>query len=406
MRLLRMRQMSQCAKGLRFRGLGLCSTAAAFLLLAGCGAEGIPGLSGGTATGGGTQVSLPAGQTLGTGSVKIALLLPFSAPESGTLAQDLRNAAELALSESKLQAVTIILKDDQGSAAGASTATREAIAEGAELILGPLFASAVAAAGPVAKTAGKPMIALSNDDGVAQPGVYLLSFLPQADVSRVVSYAGSKGKKRFVVLAPQDAYGDAIVPAAESAVASISGGEIVTVQRYASGGLSGAIAAASAQISGADALLIADDGAIVASAAAAISSAAGSKVQLLGTGRWNSAAALAAPELANAWFPAPDPAGFSGFSNRYQAKFGAAPSRVATLAYDAVALANVLTQAKGDQRFSTGVLQEPSGFDGQDGVFRFRSDGTNNRALAVFQIRNGAPAMVSPAPESFARRGT
>jgi ABC-type branched-subunit amino acid transport system substrate-binding protein len=383
------------------------SVMTSMLVLAGCsGIEGIPGLSGGTATpAAGVAVS---GQTIGTGPVKIALLLPFSNANGAAPAQALRNAAELAISEFNGQELTILVKDDKGTAEGAAAAAQQALSEGAELILGPLFSPAVSGAGPVAKAAGRPMIGFSSDASAAQPGVYLLSFLPQADVNRVVSYAGSKGKKKFAILAPQDAYGEATVGQFQAAVSAVSGGSVVGVQRYAPGGLAEAAASFASTIASADALLIPEDGGNVAAAAGALASAGagGGKVQLLGTGRWNSPAVFGAAALSGAWFPAPDGAGFAGFSRRYQAKFSAAPARIATLAYDAVALANVLTRTQGDTRFSSGILQTASGFGGQDGVFRFRADGTNDRALAVFQVGNGSSSIVSPAPKSFAKSGT
>ncbi len=383
------------------RRLVMASAISSLMILAGCsGVEGIPGLGGGTAASSAAAVS---GQTIGTGPVKVALLLPLSAANGAAPAQALRNAAELAISEFNGQELTILVKDDQGTGSGAASAAQQALSEGAELILGPLFSPAVAGAGPVAKSAGKPMIAFSSDSGVAQPGVYLLSFLPQADVTRVVSFAGSKGKKKFAALVPQDAYGEATLQQFQSAVSAISGAEVVGVQRYAPGGLAAAAQGAASTIASADALFIPDDGGAVAAAASALG---GGKVQLLGTGRWNSPAVFGASELSGAWYPAPDGAGFAGFSRRYQAKYGAAPARIATLAYDAVALANVLTRTQGGNRFSTGILQTASGFGGQDGVFRFRSDGTNDRALAVFQVGNGASSIVSPAPKSFAKSGT
>jgi branched-chain amino acid transport system substrate-binding protein len=398
-----MRQTSGNSRNVERRGLRFGAALAALLLVAGCGAEGIPGLSGGASAPSGGAVA--SSQAIGSGPVKIALLLPLSAANGAAPAQSLRNAAELAISEFGSNQVTVLVKDDRGTPAGASAAAQEAISEGAELILGPVFSASVAAAGPVAKSAGKPMIAFSTDSGVAQPGVYLLSFTPQSDVTRVVSFAGTRGKKKFAMLAPQNAFGEAALPAFQSAVSGISGGEVVTVQRYAPGGLSAAVAGAASALSGADALLIAEDGSAIAAAAPAIK-ALGGNPQILGTGLMNNAAAIGAPELAGAWFPAPNPAGFAGFASRYEAKFGSQPLRIATLGYDSVLLASVLTQKLGDARFSKAVLESASGFSGRDGVFRFRADGTNNRALAVFQIGGGAANIVSPAPTSFAKTGT
>jgi hypothetical protein len=47
------------------------------------------------------------------------------------------------------------------------------------------------------------------------------------------------------------------------------------------------------------------------------------------------------------------------------------------------------------------VLTNSSGFNGADGVFRFRGDGQNERGLSVLQIGNGTSTVISPAPRSF-----
>ena len=149
-----------------------------------------------------------SGAILGNGPVKVALLLPLSAAGQGSVAaQSLRNAAELALGESQSRELTILVKDDRGTPEGAQAAASQALAEGAELIIGPLFAGSVGAAGGVARQTGKPVIAFSTDTSVATRGVYLLSFLVQAEVDRIVSFAASQGRRSVAALVPETTYG-------------------------------------------------------------------------------------------------------------------------------------------------------------------------------------------------------
>ena len=82
------------------------------------------------------------------------------------------------------------------------------------------------------------------------------------------------------------------------------------------------------------------------------------------------------------------------------------PPRVASLAYDAVMLSAALTRQYGSQRFAETTLTNPSGFAGTDGTFRFRPDGLSDRSLAVYEIRNNAATLVSPAPRVLAKPGT
>jgi ABC-type branched-subunit amino acid transport system substrate-binding protein len=350
-----------------------------------------------------------SGDTIGNGPVKIALILPLSAANGQVPAQSLRNAAELAIADfsgGTNSNVQILVRDDKGTPEGAREATQQALAQGAELILGPLFAPNVQAAAQVARAAGKPMIAFSSDAGVAQRGVYLLSFLPQSDVQRVIGFAGSRGKRAIAALIPQNAYG-AVAEAELMNVGNQGGRRVTMVERYQPGNkasIDAAVEKIKAGISEADTLFLAESaenlGGVLQSLAAA--SITARNVQFVSTGVWNDPRVFAIPQLDGAWFAAPDNTRFSQLAGRYQQRYGSAPTRIATLSYDAVTLASALTQNFGTQRFAESTLTNPNGFAGQDGVFRFRQTGQNDRGIAVFEIRAGAARAISPAPASFA----
>lgn len=340
--------------------------------------------------------------SVGTGQVKVGLILPLSAVgNAGVAAQSMKNAAEMALAEFQNPNVQLLIKDDGGSPQGASQGTQQAVAEGAEIILGPLFAASVPATAQVTRTRGISVIAFSTDSSVAGRGVYLLSFLPESDVNRIVDYAAGTGKRSFAALLPDNAYGN-VVEAAFKQAAARKGGRVVAFEKY--GADRSAAARTVAQTLGqADALLIADDGDSVVATADALT-AAGSNlrnIQLLGTGLWDNPRVFASPALQGGLYAAPDPSGFRGFAARYRTKFGGEPVRTATLAYDAVALVAALSRTQGAQRFAAETLTNPSGFAGIDGLFRFRSDGTNERGLAVMKVAQGGGTPVAGSPKSF-----
>src|SRR5262249_13425333 len=135
-----------------------------------------------------------AGNTIGTGGVRVALILPLSAGgNAGTVAVSMKSAAEMALAEFNTPDIQLLLKDDGGNAGGAQQAAQQARGEGAEIILGPLFAHSVGTVGAVARQRGVPVIAFSTDATVAARGVYLLSFLPESDVDRIIEHSVSVG---------------------------------------------------------------------------------------------------------------------------------------------------------------------------------------------------------------------
>jgi len=339
---------------------------------------------------------------IGSGSVKVGLILPLSAGgNAGAAAQSMKFAAELALSEFLNPNLRLLIKDDAGSAQGAQQAAQQAIDEGAELILGPLFASSVPTTAQAARAKGISVIAFSTDSSVAGRGVYLLSFLPESDVNRIVEYSASIGKRSFAAMLPENAYGNVVEAAFKQAVPR-RGGRIVALEKY--GADRSAAARNVAQALGqADALFLADDGESVVSVADALAAAGANlqTIQLLGTGLWDNPRVFASSRLQNGLFAAPDPAGFRNFARRYQAKYNAEPVRTATLCYDAVALTAALSRTQGGQRFTSDVLQNPSGFAGIDGLFRFRPDGSNERGLAVMRVASSGAAIAAASPKSF-----
>jgi ABC-type branched-subunit amino acid transport system substrate-binding protein len=349
----------------------------------------------------------PSGPTeqpvaVGNGQVKVGLILPLSASgNAGVAAQSMKNAAEMALAEFQNPNIQLLIKDDGGNAPGAQQGTKQAIDEGAEMILGPLFALSVPATAQLTRARGVSVIAFSTDSSIAGRGVYLLSFLPESDVNRIVDYAASTGKRSFAALLPDNAYGNVVEATFKQAV-SRKGGRIVAFEKYGADRATPARSVAQA-LNQADALFLADDGDSVVTVADALTAAGANlkNIQLLGTGLWDNPRVLASPALQGGLYAAPDPAGFRSFSGRYRAKFGAEPVRTATLAYDAVALVAALARTQGPQRFSSEVLTNPSGFAGIDGLFRFRADGSNERGLAVMRAASGGGQPVAGSPKSF-----
>jgi ABC-type branched-subunit amino acid transport system substrate-binding protein len=313
----------------------------------------------------------------------------------------MRNSAEMALAEFQNPNIQLLIKDDGGNPQGAAQGTQQALDEGAEIMLGPLFAQSVPATAQVARAKGVSCIAFSTDSSVAGRGIYLLSFLPESDVNRIVEYSASIGKKSFAALLPDNAYGGVVEAAFKQAVPR-RGGRIAAFEKYGADRATAARTVAQA-LGQADALLIADDGESVVATADALTAAGANlrNIQLLGTGLWDNPRVSASPALQGGLYAAPDPSGFRAFAGRYRTKYGSEPVRTATLTYDAVALVAALARTQGPQRFSPDVLTSPSGFAGIDGLFRFRPDGTNERGLAVMRVATGGSVPIAGSPKSF-----
>lgn len=345
-----------------------------------------------------------SGEVLGTGTVRVALLLPKTAPGNGAaLAAAMQNAASLGLNDFSGNDLTVLVKDTRGTADGAAEAARQAISEGAELIIGPIFAAEVGGVGPVARAASVPVIAFSSDPSVAAAGVYILGFLVDGQVRRVVAEAAKSGRKSIAAIMSQSAFGN-LAEAALRQEAGRYGMRVVAVERFAAGGEAQSVAAIAAVASQIDCILL-PEGAGVAPTIARSLRTAGvdlARIKLLGTGVWNDPSVYNDPALTGGWFPSPEISGFSAFASRYRSTYGGEPPLTASLAYDAVVLAAGLAKTAGAQRFQLSVITNPEGFlSAVNGLFRFNAFGTNDRGLAVYEVTGSTPSLVSAAPRAF-----
>jgi ABC-type branched-subunit amino acid transport system substrate-binding protein len=346
---------------------------------------------------------------VGAGRVKVALILPLSGSGNAAVAaQSMKNAAEMALAEFNNPDMQLLVRDDAGTAPGAQQAAQQALDEGVEIILGPLFALSVGPVGQLARSRNVPVIAFSTDANVASRGIYLLSFLPESDVERIIGYAAGQGKKSFAALVPDNAYGTVVEGAFKQAVARRNG-RIVAFEHYPldRAQMQGPARTVAQAAGRADAIFIPDGAdAVPTVVQSLISNGIDTKrVQLLGTGLWEDAQIFSTPALEGAWYAGPDSTGFRNFSARYRSRYGQDPVRTATLAYDAVALVAALIKTQGTKRFSEEVLTNPSGFTGIDGLFRFKPDGTSQRGLAVLRVSPTGGQVISPPPKAFGASG-
>ena len=350
--------------------------------------------------------NLPAGQT----PVRIGVLLPFSNGSASTrlLASSMLRAAQMALFDSGKRDLVLMTADEGGGGAEAAAGARTLLSEGAEIIIGPLFAQSVSAVAPIARDHSVPLISFSTDRAVAGDGVYLLSFQPENQVRRIVSYAATHGHSAFAALVPGTAYGARVTQAFRESVAA-AGGHIVDLENFVPE--AGDIAGPSAKIaqSKADTILIAQGGTLLRDIAPTLAAdGAGSQaVQYLGTGLWDDPATAREPSLTGGWFAAPDPDQARVFETKFREVYGAKPPPLAALGYDAISLVALLASGPAYHRFTFNALTDPGGYSGIDGILRFNPDGTSERGLAVLKIEaDGSLNVISPAPKTFVTSGS
>jgi ABC-type branched-subunit amino acid transport system substrate-binding protein len=319
----------------------------------------------------------------------------------------MKQAGELALFDRDDGSFQLMVLDDKGTPDGARQAAEQAVKDGAELILGPLFAGNVAGAAGPARAARIPLIAFSNDRQVAGNGVFIVGHTVETETDRVVGYAASRGLRRFAALVPDDAYGH-LAEATMKGAAQRAGGSVVAVQRLprqANGMLEPArqlgLALREVEAAGqpADALFLPGDPELLAqiSPLMAYAGIEAAKLKILGTGAMDQPGLGRDKTYLGAWFAAPDPSGWRQFNSQFVKTYGSAPPRIATLAYDAVGMAISLSKAPAGTRYSPDTLTRSSGFAGVDGLLQLSSSGLPTRALAVLEVQDLGAIVVDPA---------
>ena len=345
------------------------------------------------------------------GAVKVAVLLPL-AGANADLGKAMLEAAQMALFTTGNDRLTLVPRDTGGTPDGAAGAARAALADGAQLIIGPLLAAEVDAVKPVAAEGKVNVIAFSTATQLAGDNVFLMGFLPRQEVAREVSFARERGVARFAALTPNTEYGRLMTDALRDTVGQ-AGGEVVKAetfdQRSADAGpaiqrLAGGAAAEGAPgAADFEALLLPEGGEQLKQIARRLKRAgiAEPQVRLLGSGLWDDPTVSREPALIGGWFAASPPEQRREFESRFQATYGHPPPRLASLAFDAAALAAVLAKTPGPAPFSHDAILNPSGFTGVDGLFRFTPNGLVQRGLAVLEVQSQGPVVVSPAPHDF-----
>lgn len=349
------------------------------------------------------------GEVFGQGPVRVAMLLPSTAPgNASAVASEVKNGALLALQDFGQDAIQIVVKDSSGQAASSQSAATEAVREGAAVILGPIFAANVSAASAITQPTRRTMIAFSTDTSVAKRGVYLLSYTPQDDTRRIIRYAISQGRRSILAFMPTNAEGT--IREAVLRQEAGSAGINVRIIKYdrSSDAIEQAVASAKDILAGFDSIYI-PEGNQIPNVILQTMRRLGINIvdkQIIGSGAWETIK-LEEAQLENAIYPGRDVARFEEFATRYQAANGTRPTVWAALGYDSVTLVTDLVRRLGpDQAFGQQGLENPRGFSGINGIFRLRSDGTTERGLAIYGIVGGKPKLLVPAPVSFAARRT
>ncbi len=352
------------------------------------------------------QSNRPAAAPLPGGKALVALLVPETDRRGSVraVADSLAKAASLAATDIGEPQLELRKYDTGGDPRKAAEAAKNAIADGARLIIGPLFSGSAAAVRPIAQAANVSVIAFTTDQTVLGGGLYSIGFLPETDVNRMISYAAARGQRDIALLIPDTPFGGIVARSANNAAAQ-TGSKIVKVQPFkedfrALDAAAKEFAAYYESAPNVDAIIMATNGKSLQGLASflAFRDVLPTKVKYLGLGLWDDKETFREGTLRGAWFPGVDPILKNDFAFRYGKAYGSEAPAIALLGYDSVSVAAALIRSGS---FSQQALLSPSGFTGLSGLFRFRRDGRNERALSILSVGPRSFSVVDPAPRSF-----
>lgn len=346
--------------------------------------------------------------------VQVALLVPGGSAEASeqVLANNLENAARLAIAD--LVGVTVDLRvyNTAADPTQAASVASAAVDDGAQIILGPLFAESANAAAVAVAADNVNVLAFSNNPTIAGGNVFILGSTFQNSANRLVNYAVRNGSNGFGVVYGDDVAGasgrDAIIQAVQQ-----NGGQIAATANYplSQQGIFSSVRDITSALrsGGADTVFmtggVSSDLPIIATALDD-NGFGPDVVQYIGLTRWDSVPqALSLPSLQGGLFAIPDRALSSGFEGRYFSTYGETPHPLAGLAYDGIAAIGALVATGNPDALTRTGLTTPQGFQGTNGVFRLLPNGLNERGLAIATIENNQVIVLESAPRSFGNAG-
>lgn len=347
--------------------------------------------------------------------VKVALLVPSGSGDAKqeALAKSLVNAARLAVSDVEGAQIDLKIYATEGDATKAAIAATLAASEGAKIIVGPLFAEATNAVGIAVSGKNINVLSLSNNTQIAGGNIFVLGNTFENTADRLISYAAAQELRNIAAVGADNTAGEiaigAVRKAAEKSGSNFTG---ATVYEFSPEGVVNSVKEIKTQVISTDtqALVFSSDSTGALPILAQLLPEKGltpDLVKYMGLTRWDlPATTLSISGLQGGWFTVPDSFAMFEFRLRYTENYGTGPHPLAGFAYDGVAAIGALLATGASNALTRSKLTRAGGFAGVNGVFRLLSDGTNQRGLAIAEVRDGKAVVIDSAPRGFGGAGS
>lgn len=328
---------------------------------------------------------------------RIVALVPLTG-ENASIGKNMLGAMQLALMDLKAGQFDLVAVDSEIPAEQIVARIKE-VAPNA--ILGPVYSRDVKKIMPFMNYIDACFISFSNDrELTGQKCTMLMGFMPEESVKQVTLYAAGNGYKINALL-PKTQYG-LIVGELLNFMKSSNQIKIGEVEFYEAHDIQNAshrlFDKLSASIGAEQQALLVPENSVLSTLSPMLQ---GRNIKLLGSSQFEDERLFNAAEMQGGWFATAPKTYRDKFEKRFTANFDAKPLKISSLAYDAAAFSYVMLSNSPDGKMSKNSLIDPVGFTGITGTFRFTQDGSNQRALSIFEIRDGRMVEISPARNGF-----
>jgi len=357
--------------------------------------------------------------------IKVGLLLPLSGSNS-KIGKSLLKASQLSLNKTKNQSIKLFVKDTENVDKNIITSYYELINEDVDIILGPLFSKNIKLLAPIAADENIIMITFSNNMEIKNENTFISGLSPENEIKEIFEYAILNGKNKFGVILPNNQYGlrskklienlllenqsqltklvvyDSKSPDFYKTVKIIANYEqrkfalekkLEELKKIKSIDSENEYKKLKNQDTlgelDFDSLYLGVENVRHLSMLASILpyyDVDPKKVFYMGNSLWSNNIALKEPALEKGVFSNFSQAKSEDFESEYQSVFKQKPHKISSIAYDLIGLISSLQ--KDGQNISISNITNKNGFVGSNGPFRFKKDGSIDRSLSIFQIKD------------------
>ena len=349
-------------------------------------------------------------------TIQIAVLAPFGAKEKklSYIGKSLRDATLLAKQDLGNLNIQLRIYDTKGREAISIDSVHSAINDGADIITGPFLPETTKAISTISKSKGIKVISFSNDLTLAGDNIFVIGDTSVNRAEKLIKYSLEQEKYRFGIISSIDDKYSELENLIRDKI--FKNGGIETFSIYYSQELENLSEIAKearekAIATNTDVIIFTDDPNRKISLLAAelqdmTNSSEKGKIQIIGLSRWDlSSSILSESSLQGSWVAIPDNRFRAIYEKRFVKKFGYRPHLTSSLAYDAIAAVGALIRKRDIEQsyypFNTNEIVNSNGFIGIDGIFRFKSDRTTDKELAIATIERNQPNVLKLSPNKF-----